>query len=68
MNDRMDVDVLRGAILEATFQGHDIGASESVENGYQPRGRLFCRITWLNDKGLRYTLLEDACEGEGRAV
>ena len=63
---------LKNAILEAqveaAFQGHDIGAFEAVDNGYQATCRVCGGTTWLNDKGLRYSLLEDACEGEGRTT
>ena len=66
------LDEARAAILEAqvnaALAGHDIGPFAEVDNGYQATCRLCGGTSWLNDKGLRYSLLEDACEGEGRAV
>lgn len=55
-------DAMLEAQVEASLQGHDIGAFERVRNGYQARCRVCGGTTWLNDKGVRYSLLEDVCE------
>jgi len=51
------------AQVEEALGGHDIGGFEPVENGYQATCRPCGGTTWLNDKGLRYSLLKEVCEG-----
>ena len=60
------------AILEAqvnaALSGHDIGSFEPVDNGYQAACRRCGKMVWVAESGLMYSLLGDACKGEGRTT
>ena len=59
---------LREAILEAQIEAslwnHDLGPFnrvEAVTGGLQAECRLYGATSWVGDKGIRYSLLEDIC-------
>lgn len=53
------------AMAEAALGGHELSQWESVENGYEARCSICGMTSWLDPGGLRYSLLEDECPGEG---
>ena len=53
------------AMAEAALGGHELGQWDTVENGYQARCSLCGMTSWLGPDGLRYSVLEDECPGEG---
>jgi len=69
----MTNDDTREAILEAqvnaALSGHDIGPFEEVTDringGYEAHCRKCDKSVWVSRKGMIYSLLGDACEGEG---
>ena len=56
-------DAILEAQVEATLGGHDIGAFETVEDGYQATCKRCGQTSWVGQNGLRHSLLEDACPG-----
>ena len=56
-------DAMLEAQAEAALGGHDIGPFEVVDNGYQARCRCCSMSTWVDEYGLRYSVLEDTCPG-----
>jgi len=56
-------DAILEAQVEATLGGHDIGAFETVEDGYQATCKRCGQTSWVGWNGLRHSLLEDACPG-----
>lgn len=51
------------AMVEAALGGHELGIWEPVEGGYQATCRGCGMTSWMGNTGLRYSLLEDVCEG-----
>ena len=66
------LDDTRGAILHArvnaALSGHDLGPFDEVDNGYQAACRRCGKTVWVGESGLLYSLLGDACQGEGRTA
>jgi hypothetical protein len=57
--------------VDAALAGHDLGPFEPVDpeiGGYQAACRRCGKTVWVGNQGLIYSLLGDACEGEGRTT
>lgn len=48
---------------EATLGGHDIGAFETVKDGYRATCKRCGQTSWVGQNGLRHSLLMDTCPG-----
>lgn len=59
---RATKEALLEAMAEVALGGHDLGEWEEVENGWQSTCNLCKCITWINHKGMRYSLLSAICE------
>ena len=49
------------AILEAALGGHQLGPWQRVDDGWRAAYQRCQMTTWIGDKGLRYSLLDDSC-------
>jgi hypothetical protein len=61
-------DALLEAQAEAALGGHDLTPFEPVENGHQATCQRCGMTSWVGHSGVRYSLLEDVCEDEGRTT
>ena len=57
-------EAMLAAMAEAALGGHELGAWEPVDNGYQARCSKCSMTSWIGHDGVRYCLLEDECPGE----
>ena len=66
----MKEELIRSAVLEAQVEaalgGHLLGPFEDIENGYQSTCEKCNQTTWVGKQGLRYSLLDEVCLGNGR--
>ena len=53
------------AMAEAALGGHTLGSWRTVESGYEARCADCGMTTWVGRDGLRYSLLEGACQQQG---
>jgi hypothetical protein len=59
------------AQVNAALAGHGLGPFEPVDpdiGGYQAAYRRCAKTVLVGSQGLIYSLLEDACDGEGRTT